>query len=84
MITNFKIFENVELSGKHSFFMFLQIISNHDYHFILNDHYTKLYSYHFFFSTETIEKVDEYIEIFKFKHSLFVFLFSFYSPMTLI
>lgn len=70
MITNFKIFENVELSGKHSFFMFLQIVSNHDYHFILNDHYTKLYNYHFFFSTETIEKVDEYIEIFKYKHSL--------------
>jgi hypothetical protein len=70
MITNFKLFESLELSGKHSFFMFLQIISNHDYHFILNEHYTKLYNYHFFFSTETIEKVDEYIEIFKFKHSL--------------
>jgi len=65
-----KTYESVELSGKHSFFMFLQIISNHDYHFILNEHYTKLYNYHFFFSTETIEKIDEYIEIFKYKHSL--------------
>lgn len=70
MITNFKLFESVELSGKHSFFMFLQIVSNHDYHFILNEHYTKLYNYHFFFSTETVDKIDEYIEIFKYKKSL--------------
>lgn len=73
MITNFKKYslnESAELSGKHSFFMFLQIISNHDYHFILNSFYTRLYNYHFFFSTETIDKIDEYIEIFKFKHSL--------------
>ena len=62
--------ESLELSGKHSFFTFLQIISNHDFHFVLNDHYTKLYKYHLFFSTETITKVDEYIEIFKYKHSL--------------
>ena len=70
MITKFKIYESYELSGKHSFFTFLQIISNHDYHFILNEHYTKLYKYHFFFSTETISKVDEFVEIFKYKHSL--------------
>ena len=62
--------ESVELSGKHSFFMFLQIISNHDYHFILNDHYTKMYKYHFFFSTETITKIEDYVEIFKYKQSL--------------
>lgn len=73
MITNFnkyKLNENFELSGKHSFFMFLQIISNHGFHFVLNDHYTKLYKYHFFFSTETIDKIDEYVEIFKYKQSL--------------
>lgn len=72
MITKFKIYENdsFELSGKHAFLMFLQIVSNHDYHFILNDHYTKLYKYHLFFSTETIKNVEEYVEIFKYKHSL--------------
>lgn len=72
MITNFKLYEQetYELSGKHSFFMFLQIISNHDFHFILNDQYTKLYKYHFFFSTETIKGIEEYVEIFKYKHSL--------------
>ena len=73
MITRFKRYklnESFELSGKHSFLTFLQIVSNHDFHFILNDHYTKLYNYHFFFSTETIKKVDEFVEIFKYKHSL--------------
>lgn len=73
MITNFekyKINESYELSGKHSFMTFLQIISNHDFHFILNDHYTKLYNYHFFFSTETIKEIDEFMEVFKYKHSL--------------
>jgi len=73
MITNFnkyKLNEEYELSGKHSFFTFLQIISNHDYHFILNDYYTELYNYHFLFSTETIQKIEEFIEIFKYKHSL--------------
>ena len=73
MITNFnnyKLNENLELSGKHSFFTFLQIISNHDYHFILNDHYTILYNYHFFFSNETITDVEDFVEIFKYKHSL--------------
>jgi hypothetical protein len=72
MITKFKLFENTtyELSGKHSFLTFLQIISNHDFHFISNDHYTKLYNYHFFFSTETIKSIEEYLEIFKYKHSL--------------
>lgn len=72
MITKFKLFENTtyELSGKHSFMTFLQIVSNHDFHFILNDLYTKLYNYHFFFSTETIKNIDEFVEIFKYKHSL--------------
>jgi len=70
MITKFKIFEDYELSGKHSFFIFLQIISNHDFHFILNDYFTKLYNYHFFFSTETIKNIEEFVEIFKYKHSL--------------
>jgi hypothetical protein len=72
MITRFKLFENTtyELSGKHSFLTFLQIISNHDYHFISNEHYSKLYNYHFFFSTETIKKIEEFVEIFKYKHSL--------------
>ena len=70
MITNFKLYESYELSGKHSFLTFLQIISNHDFHFILNDHYTKLYKYHFFFSTETIKNIEDYVEIFKYKHSL--------------
>jgi len=73
MITNFnkyKLNETYELSGKHSFLTFLQIVSNHDYHFILNDYFTKLYKYHFFFSTETIEKIEDYVEIFKYKHSL--------------
>ena len=73
MITKFeqyKLNESYELSGKHSFLTFLQVVSNHDFHFILNDHYTKLYNFHFFFSTETIKKVDEFVEIFKYKHSL--------------
>jgi len=73
MITEFNkynINESVTLSGKHSFLMFLQVISNHDYHFITNDNYTELYNYHFFFSTETIKGVDDYIEIFKYKKSL--------------
>ena len=70
MITQFKIFESYELSGKFSFMTFLQIISNHDFHFILNDVFTKSYKYHFFFSTETIKNIDEFIEIFKYKHSL--------------
>lgn len=73
MITRFKRYklnESFELSGKHSFLTFLQIISNHDFHFISNDHFTKLYNYHFFFSTETISKIDEFVEIFKYKHSL--------------
>lgn len=62
--------ENNELSGKHSFMTFLQLISNHDFHFILNESYTKLYNYHFLFSTETIKDVEDYIEIFKYKQSL--------------
>ena len=73
MITNFnqyKLNEGYELSGKHSFLTFLQVISNHDFHFILNDYFTKLYNYHFFFSTETIQKPDEFVDIFKYKHSL--------------
>jgi len=73
MITNFnkyKLNESFELSGKHSFFTFLQIVSNHDFHFISNDYFTKLYNYHLFFSTETIKKVEDYLEIFKYKHSL--------------
>ncbi|MDD1762927.1 MAG: hypothetical protein LUQ59_11915, partial [Methanothrix sp.] len=65
-----KIYQNNKLSGKNSFLTFLQIISNHDYHFILNDFYTKIYQYHFFFSTETIISLNEFIEIFKYKHSL--------------
>lgn len=75
MIKKFKIFESkinesFQLSGKHSFLTFLQIISNHDYHFMLNDFYTKLYNYHFFFSTETISGIEDYIDIFKYKKSL--------------
>jgi hypothetical protein len=65
-----KINESVELSGKYSFLNFLQVISNHDYHFILNDLYTKLYNYHMFFSTETIKDNNEFLEIFKYKNSL--------------
>jgi len=73
MITNFNkynINESATLSGKHSFSMFLQIVSNHNFHFIANEHYASLYNYHFFFSTETIKKVDDYIDIFKYKQSL--------------
>ncbi len=77
MITKFKIFENnsesvnnPELSGKHAFMIFLQIISNHDYNFINNEHFTDLYNYHLFFSTETIKDNDEITNIFKYKHSL--------------
>lgn len=67
---DFKLYENNELSGKYSFKMFLQIISNHDYHFILNDFYRNLYKYHLFFSSETIKDNNQFIEIFKYKHSL--------------
>jgi len=73
MITEFnkyKLNESFELSGKHSFMTFLQIVSNHDFHFILNTQFTKLYNYHFFFSSETIKDIDDLIEIFKYKHSL--------------
>ena len=73
MITKFNIYklnEAYELSGKHSFLTFLQIVSNHDYHFLLNESYTELYKYHFFFSTETIKNPEDYVEIFKYKQSL--------------
>lgn len=59
-----------ELSGKHAFMIFLQIISNHDYNFINNEHFTDLYKYYLFFSTETIKDNDEFVNIFKYKHSL--------------
>lgn len=62
--------ENSKLSGKHSFSMFLQVISNHNHHFINNDHYKSLYNYHLFFSTETITDKDEFIDVFKYKQSL--------------
>lgn len=65
-----KINESAQLSGKHSFLTFLQIISNHDYHFVLNESHTKMYDYHMFFSTETIKDIDEFIDIFKYKKSL--------------
>lgn len=72
MITNFKIFENNsdELAGKHAFMIFLQVISNHDYNFINNEHFTNLYNYYLFFSTETIKNNDEFENIFKYKNSL--------------
>jgi len=73
MITNFNKYslnETYELSGKHSFLTYLQIVSNHDYHFISNDTYRKLYKYHVFFSTETITGIEDYVDIFKYKHSL--------------
>jgi len=59
-----------ELSGKFSFFSLLQVIGNHGYNFMLNDHYTKLYKYQYYFSTETISDVRELLEVFKYKHSL--------------
>ena len=62
--------ENYELSGKYSFLIFLQIISNHNYHFIFNELYNELYNYHLFFSTETIKEVDDFIDIFRYKKSL--------------
>lgn len=62
--------ESTQLSGKHSFSTFLQIVSNHDYNFMTNEYYRNTYNYHFFFSTETINEIDKYIEIFKYKKSL--------------
>ena len=62
--------ETAQLSGKHSFSTFLQIVSNHDYNFMTNEYYRNTYNYHFFFSTETINEIDKYIEIFKYKKSL--------------
>lgn len=75
MITKFNFYninesDNYSLSGKHSFLIYLQIVSNHEFHFMLNEYYTDLYNYHFFFSTETIKDNNEFIDIFKHKHSL--------------
>jgi hypothetical protein len=58
------------IAGKNAFNIFLQIISNHGFNFINNEHYTSIYDYHLFFSTETIKDNDEFVNIFKFKKSL--------------
>ncbi len=70
MITQYKIFENLELSGKHSFFNLLQIIGNHEYHFVYSKHYTESYQYLYFFVTESIKNVDEFLNVFQYKTSL--------------
>ena len=62
--------ENFELSGKYSFFNLLQIIGNHDYHFMYSDYYTEQYYYLYFFLCEPIKNTEEFIEIFKYKTSL--------------
>lgn len=62
--------ENLELSGKNSFFNFLQIIGNHDYHFTYSQHYTDIYKYLYFFVTGTLKNNDEFLEVFKYKTSL--------------
>lgn len=62
--------EELELSGKYSFFNLLQIIGNHDYHFMYSDYYTNLYHYLYFFLCEPIKSTEEFIEIFKYKTSL--------------
>ena len=62
--------ENLELSGKNSFFNFLQIIGNHGYHFIYSQHYTESYQYLYFFVTETLKNNDEFLDVFRYKTSL--------------
>lgn len=62
--------ENLELSGKNSFFNLLQIIGNHGYHFIYSQHYTDTYKYLYFFVTETIKSNDEFLDVLKYKVSL--------------
>jgi len=62
--------ENLELSGKNSFFNLLQIIGNHGYHFIYSNYYTEIYQYLYFFITETIKDTDEFLDVFKYKISL--------------
>lgn len=62
--------EEVEISGKYSFFNFLQIIGNHKYHFVFSDYYTGVYRYLYFFVTETLKDNEEFIEVFKYKTSL--------------
>ncbi len=62
--------ENLELSGKNSFFNFLQIIGNHNYHFIFSQHYTESYQYLYFFVTETLKNNSEFLDVFQYKTSL--------------
>jgi len=62
--------ENLELSGKNSFFNFLQIIGNHKYHFMYSQYYTDAYQYLYFFVTETLKNNDEFLDVFKYKTSL--------------
>ena len=61
--------ENVELSGKHAFDIFLDIISDFDLLFIKQDYYnTGDYSY--FFTTERMTKNQEILDVLQRKNSL--------------
>jgi len=62
--------ESLELSGKNSFFNFLQIIGNHNYHFIYSKYYTDAYEYLYFFVTETVKDTQEFLDVFQYKTSL--------------
>jgi hypothetical protein len=62
--------ESLELSGKNSFFNLLQIIGNHNYHFIYSKYYTDAYQYLYFFVTETIKDVEDFLDVFQYKTSL--------------
>lgn len=61
---------SIELSGKYSFFNFVQIVGNHDYHFVYSEYYTNLYKYLYYFVAETIKDNETFIEVFQYKSSL--------------
>jgi len=61
--------KNIELSGKHGFNILLDIINDFDILFIKQDYYNTA-DYSYFFTTETIKKKQEIIDILKRKKSL--------------
>ena len=62
--------EGLELSCKYSFFNYLQIVGNLDYHFIYSNYYMEVYKYLYFFITETLKDNNEFLNVFKYKTSL--------------
>jgi len=63
--------ENTELSGKYSFFNYLDVVDSLELNFFKNNYHRKLYEdYIYFFSTEVIKNNIEVLNKLKFKRSL--------------